>query len=157
MEVGQLHGRTSTLATQALIERLVWAADDPNRAGLDVMAGYVRQAVDIGRRSGDHFLLTYALFEAGRCAVTRARYDPPDRPAHVAEATGHLDEAEQRAANAGYRLILADLHVARAELASLAGDEQAMRDHCAKALVICDAPDCGYAWAKQDAQALLDP
>ncbi len=155
-EGGGLREQTFTLATQALIERLACAADDPQRAGLDVMAGYARAAVDIGRRSGHHFYLTWALLEAGRCAVTRARYDPPDRPAHVAEATRYLDEAEQRAADAGYRLILADLHVARAELAGLAGDEEALRDHCEKALAICNAPDCGYAWAKQDAQALLD-
>ena len=31
-----------------------------------------------------------------------------------------------------------------------------MRRHCDEAIAICDAPDCGYAWAKQDAQALLD-
>ena len=70
---------------------------------------------------------------------------------------GRADEAEQRPTDAGYRLILADLHVARAELAQLAGDDEAMRDHCREAIAICDEPDCGYAWAKQDAQALLDP
>jgi hypothetical protein len=31
-----------------------------------------------------------------------------------------------------------------------------MRGHYDKAIAICDAPDCGYAWAKQDAEALLD-
>ncbi len=77
------------------------------------------------------------------------------RPAHVAEATRCLDEAEQRATGAGYRPILADLHVARADLAKLAGQEDAMRKHCQEAIKICNAPDCGYAWAKQDANALL--
>ncbi len=154
-EGGRLH-QTFALATQALVERLAWAAGDPQRAGLEVMAGYARQAVDIGRRSGHHFYLTCALLEAGRCAVTRARYDLPNRPAHVGEATRYLDEAEQRAADAGYRLILADLHVARAELAGLADDKEALGHHCREAIAICDAPDCGYAWAKQDAQALLD-
>ena len=156
-EKGGLHEQTFALATQVLVERLACAADDPQRAGLAVMAGYARQAVDIGRRSGYHFYLTYALLEAGRCAVTRAGDDPPDRQAHVAEATRYLDEAEQRAGDTGYRLILADLHVARAELAKLAGDDEAMRGHCREAIAICDEPDCGYAWAKQDAQALLDP
>ncbi len=155
-EEGGLHSQTFTLATQALVERLAWAAGDPQRAGLEVMAGYARRAVDSGRRSGDHFYLTCGLLEAGRSAVIHARYDPADRQAHVAEATRYLNEAEQRAADVGYRLILADHHVARAELASLAGDEKAMRDHCEKAIAICDTPDCGYAWAKQDAQALLD-
>ena len=46
--------------------------------------------------------------------------------------------------------------VARAELAKLADDEEGMGEQCAKAIAICDEPDCGYAWAKQDAQALLD-
>jgi len=155
-EKGGLHEQTFTLATQALVERLAWAADDPQRAGLDVMAGYARRAVDTGHRSGNHFFLTYALLEAGRCAVTRARHEPPNRPAHVAEATRCLDEAEQRAGDVGYRLILADLHVARAELAKLAADEEGLRHHCGKALAICDAPDCGYGWARQDAQDLLD-
>ena len=155
-EKGGLHGHTFALATQALVERLAWAAGDPQRAGLEVMAGYAQQAVDIGRRSGDHFFLTYALLEAGRCAVTSAQQPPPDPQAHVAEATRYLDEAEQRTDDAGYRLLLADLHVTRAELASLAGDKEAMGHHCREAIAICDAPDCGYAWAKQDAQALLD-
>ncbi len=155
---GGLHSQTFALATQGLIERLAWAADDPHRAGLEVMAGHARRAVDIGRRSGDHFYLTCALLEAGRCAVTSARHQRPDRQAHVAEATRYLDEAEQRAADVGYRLILADLHVARAELAKLAGDDEAMCHHCREAIAICEAPDCGYAWAKQDAEALLaDP
>ena len=154
-EKGGLHEQTFSLATQGLMERLACAAADPHPAGLEVMADYARRAVDIGRRSGYHFYLTYALLEAGRCAVTRARYDPPNRPAHVAEATRYLNEAQQRAADAGYRLILADLHVARADLAKLAGDDEALRGHCREAIAICDAPDCGYAWAKQDAEALL--
>ncbi len=79
------------------------------------------------------------------------------RIAHAAEAARYLNEAEQRADDAGCRLILADLHVARAELASLAGDKKAMRDYGDKAIAISDEPDCGYAWAKQDAQALLEP
>ena len=155
-EEGGLHDQTFALATQGRIERLAWAADDPHPAGLEVMAGYARQAVDVGRRSGHHFYLTYALLEAGRCGVTRARYQREERAAYVAEATRTLDEVQQRADDSGYRLILADLHVARAELAQLADDKAAMRDHCDKAIAICDQPDCGYAWAKQDAQALLE-
>ena len=38
----------------------------------------------------------------------------------------------------------------------IADDNEAMRRHCEVAIAICNAPDCGYAWAKQDAQALLD-
>ena len=67
-----------------------------------------------------------------------------------------MGDAEHRADNAGYRLILADLHVARAELAGLSDDKEAIGHHCREAIAICDAPDCGYAWAEQDAQALLD-
>ena len=52
--------------------------------------------------------------------------------------------------------MLADLHVARAELAGLGGDKEAMHDQCDKAIAICEARDCGYAWAKQDAQGLVD-
>ncbi|MCZ6655011.1 MAG: ATP-binding protein [Planctomycetota bacterium] len=156
-QVGHLTSQTFALATQALVERQAWATNDPQRAGLELMADYARRAVDIGRRSGYDFFLTIALLEAGRCGVTRARHDSSDRQVHVAEATRFLNKAEQRADDAGYRLILADLHLARAELAKLAGDKDAMREHCAKAIAICDAPDCGYAWAKQDAQALLDP
>ena len=155
-EEDALGNQTFALAMQALVGRLAWAADDPDRANLEVMTGYARHAIDIGWRSGHHFYLTHALLEAGRCAVTRARHEPANRQAHVIEAVRYLDEAEQRAADSGYRLILADLHVARAELAKLAGDEKAMHHHCDQAIAICDEPDCGYAWAKQDAQALLN-
>ena len=50
---------------------------------------------------------------------------------------------------------LADLHISRAELAKLAGDDKEMRVQCDKAIAICEATDCGYAWAKQDPEALL--
>lgn len=36
-----------------------------------------------------------------------------------------------------------------------AGDEQAVRVQCDKAIAICNDPTCDYARAKQDAQALL--
>ena len=107
------------------------------------------------RRSENHLYLTYALLEAGRCAAPWAEHDPSSRPQAVAEAEQHLKEAEQRADYAAYRLILADLHVARAHLAWLAGDSDKLRAHCQQAVAICDAPDCGYAWARQDAASLL--
>jgi hypothetical protein len=72
------------------------------------------------------------------------------------QAKRRLDEVEQRAAFAEYRLIEADAHVSRAELAKLAGDEQTMRKECEAVIAICDDPTCGYAWAKQDAEKLLN-
>ena len=155
-EEGQLHGVTLALATQGLVERLAWAADDPDRGTLDQMCAYAADAVQVARRSGYHFYLTYALLEAGRCAVTRAVFDPRAREASVREAQKHLTEAEQRAEYAEYRLILADAHVARAQLANLADDHQKMTHHCREAMEICDDPECGYAWVKEDARRLLD-
>ena len=73
------------------------------------------------------------------------------------QAKRRLDEVDQRAAFGEYRLIEADAHVARAELAKLAGDEETMRRECEAAIAICDDPTCGYAWAKQDAEKLLKP
>lgn len=70
---------------------------------------------------------------------------------------GPLSEAEDRAEYGGYRLIEADAHVARARLARLDGDEEGVRTHCRAAIDICDDPECGYAWAKQDAEALITP
>ena len=40
-------------------------------------------------------------------------------------------------------------------LAKLAGDGKAMHEQCEKAIAICDDPICDYAWAKQEASALL--
>ena len=119
------------------------------------MYSHILTATEVGRRSGHHFYLTYALLEAGRCAVTRAEYEPDRRDEFVTEADRYLTEAEDRAQYAAYALIQADAHVARAELAKLAGDEEKMREHCEQAIAICDEPECGYAWAKQDAEALL--
>lgn len=152
---GGLYDRTFSLAAQALVERLAWAAEDRGKRTLDQMYSYAAGAVEVGRRSGFHFYLSYALLEAGRCAVTRARFEAPRRQEWVAEAERYLDEAEERARYGEYRLILADAHVARAELAKLASDDQKMREHCREAIAICDDPDCGYAWAKQDAEKLL--
>jgi hypothetical protein len=84
-----------------------------------------------------------------------AEHDPANRAHIVTEASQYLREAEQRADYAGYRLIQADLHVARAHLAWLAGDQQKMHDECQQAIAICDDSDCGYAWAREDAEALL--
>ena len=50
---------------------------------------------------------------------------------------------------------LSAIHVTRAQLAKLAGDAQAMQEQCEQAIAICDDPTCDYAWAKQDALALL--
>lgn len=61
-----------------------------------------------------------------------------------------------RAAYAGYRLITADAHVTRAQLAVIANDVDEASKRCRLAIDICDLPDCGYAWAKQDAQAILN-
>ncbi|UCC29341.1 MAG: ATP-binding protein [Phycisphaerales bacterium] len=152
---GGLHSQTFALRTQGLVERLAWRANDPNRRSLDEMYSHAVNAVEVGRRSGHHPYLTYALLGAGRCAVTRAKYEPDRREEFVAEADRYLAEAEDRAQYAEYRLIQADTHVARAELAKLTGDEQKMREHCEQAIAICDDPACGYAWAKQDAEALL--
>lgn len=154
-ERGVLHFETFALAAQGQVERLAWAAGDPGRQSLDQMVRYAREAITAGRRSGYHFYLTYALLEGGHCAVMRAEHDATNRTQSVAEANRYLNEAEQRAKDAGYRLILADLHVARAHLAWLAGDSQKMRDQCQHAIAICNQPDCGYAWARQDAEALL--
>ena len=153
-EHGGLHSQTFTLATQALVERLAWAAGDPGRRSIEEMSAYAARAVEVGRRSGYHFYLTYALLEAGRCAVAAAEYEPQGREASVRQAEKYLAEAEQRAEYAGYRLILADAHVARAALAKLAGDEDEMREQCQAAIAICNDPTCGYAWAKHDAEAL---
>ena len=56
---------------------------------------------------------------------------------------------------AGYRLIEADAHVARAELVQLAGNEDTTRRQRYEAIAICETPDRNYAWAKQYALALL--
>jgi len=90
-----------------------------------------------------------------RCAAARAGYERDRRDEHVDRAKRYLAEAESRADYAGYRTILADIHVTRAQLARLAGDAQTMRKQCEKAIAICDDPTCDYAWAKQDAQSLL--
>ena len=75
------------------------------------------------------------------------------------QAKRRLDEVDQRAAFGEYRLIEADAHVARAELAKLAGDEETAfgtrPDGVSAAIAICDDPTCGYAWARQDAEKLL--
>ncbi|MCH7885401.1 MAG: hypothetical protein IIC01_09145, partial [Planctomycetes bacterium] len=64
-------------------------------------------------------------------------------------------EAESRADYGGYREIHADIHVTRAQLAKLAGDAQTMHEQCEAAIAICDDPTCDYAWAKEDALALM--
>ncbi|MGB2987653.1 MAG: hypothetical protein WBE26_17445, partial [Phycisphaerae bacterium] len=104
---------------------------------------------------GHHYSYTYALLEAGRCAAARAGYEGDHHDEHVAAAKRYLAEAESRADYAGYRLIHADIHVTRAQLAKLAGDTQAMHEHCKEAIAICNDPTCDYAWAKQDAQGLI--
>ena len=154
-ESGDLPNQTFTLATQAVVERLAWAAGDPKRLSLDEMWRHAHDSVEVGRRSGNHFYLTYAILEAGRCAITCATHDPSRRAELVQEAEDRLSEAEDRAEYGGYQLIEADAHVARAQLARLEGDEEGVRMHCRAAIDICDDPECGYAWAKQDAEALL--
>ncbi len=156
-EMGGLYEQTFTLATQAFVERLAWAAGDSKRRSLDEMRRYARDAVEVGRRSGHHFYLTYAILEAGRCAIACATHDPSRRAELIPEADGHLSEVEDRAEYGGYRLIEADAHVARAQLARLDGDEDGVHTHCRAAIDICDDPECGYAWAKQDAEALMTP
>ncbi len=47
-----LNGLSFALATKALVERLAWAADDPHRPELVLIAGYADLAFDTGRRSG---------------------------------------------------------------------------------------------------------
>jgi tetratricopeptide (TPR) repeat protein len=154
---GGLLERSFSLATQALVERLAWEKNDPMHQTLDAMQSYADRAIETGRRSSHHYYLTCALLEAGRCAVARAEFDLPALEQAVKDAEQHLAEAQSRADDAGYRLILADLHVARARLAKIAGDHEQMHHHCRQALAICEAPDCGYAWPKQDAQPLLAP
>ncbi|MCP4589362.1 MAG: ATP-binding protein [bacterium] len=154
-ERGDLPNQAFTLATQALVERLAWAAGDAGRTSLVEMSAYAARAVEVGRRSGHHFYLTYALLEAGRCTVTRAEHETQNRKDSVRKAEKYLAEAEQRAEYADYRLILADAHVARAGLALLAGDEDEMRRQCQAALDICNDRTCDYAWAREDAEALL--
>ncbi|UCE62335.1 MAG: hypothetical protein JSU63_11595 [Phycisphaerales bacterium] len=73
----------------------------------------------------------------------------------MAETERNLTEPEDRADYGGYRLIQADAHVARGELARLMGDEAKVREECRAAIAICDDATCGYAWAEQDAEALL--
>ena len=99
--------------------------------------------------------MTCALLEAGRCAAARAGYESDRYEEHVADAKRCLAEAESRADYAGYRIIHADIHVTRAQLAKLAGDAQAMHEKGEKAIAICNDPTCDYAWAKEDAQALI--
>ena len=154
-KVGDLPSQTFARATQALIERLAWVTGDPERRTLEEMTEHVEAAVEVGRRSGAHFFLTCALLEAGRCATARAEYEPQRREEFVGQAERYLDQAEERAEEGEYRLILADAHVTRAELARLAGDEEQMRAHCQEAIRICEEPKCGYAWARQDAEKLL--
>ncbi len=60
-----------------------------------------------------------------------------------------------RWALAGYRVIHADIHVTRAQLAKLADDMPAMHEQCEKAIAICNDPTCDYAWAKHDAADLM--
>lgn len=151
---GGLSEATHTLFTQASVERLAWAADDPKRRSLDQMYRYARDAVDVGWRSGFHHSLTCAMLEAGRCAITYATHDESKRPRLIREAERYLTEAEDRAAYGGYCLIEADANVARAQLARFADEEEQMRVHCQAAIAICNDPNCGYAWAKQDAEAL---
>ena len=115
-------GQTFTLATQAFLERLAWATGDANRVGLERMWGYAKEAIEVGRWSGYHFYLTYALREAGRRALARARHDAACRSAVIDRAEALLREVDERAEHAGYRLIEADAHVARAELVQLAGN-----------------------------------
>ena len=106
------------------------------------------------RASADYY--TYTLLEAGRCVAARASYESNRYDEHLARAKRHLAEAESRAYYAGYLTIHADIHVTRAQLAKLAGFAQAMHEHCAKAIAICNDPTCDYAWAKQDAEKLLE-
>ena len=67
----------------------------------------------------------------------------------------HLSEAEERAAYGGYRLIEADGYVARGGLARLCGDEDGVGVQCRAAIGICGDPECGYAWAKEEAEGLM--
>ena len=161
-EQAGLSEQTFMFATQGLVERLAWAAADSGRKTLDEMEAFADRAVGVGKRSGDHYVYTYALLEAGRCAAARAEYEPDRREAHVASAKRYLAEAESRANFAasdeypgGYQIIHADIHVTRAQLAKLASDTQGMHEQCEKAIAICNDPTCDYAWAKQDALALL--
>ena len=90
-----------------------------------------------------------------RCAAARAGYEGERCDEHVTGAARYLAEAESRADYAGYRIIQADIHVTRAQLAKLAGDMPAMHEQCEKAIAICEDPTCNYAWAKKDASALM--
>ncbi len=150
-----LHEQTSVFATQALVERLAWAAGDSGRKTLDEMQAFAEKAVEVGKRSGSHYYYTCALLEAGRCAVARAGYEGDRYAEHVARGKRYLAEAESRADYAGYRIIHADIHVTRAEFAKLAGDMPSMHEQCEKAIAICNDPTCDYAWAKQDAERLM--
>jgi hypothetical protein len=159
---GDLPNQTFVFATQALVERLSWAAGDSGRKTLDEMQAFAEEAVKVGKRSGNHYYYTFALLEAGRCAAARAGYEGDRCDEHVDRARRYLAEAESRADYAasreypgGYRTIHADIHVIRAQLAKLAGDAQTVHDQCKKAIAICNDPTCDYAWAKQDALALL--
>ncbi len=154
-EHGSLLERTGALASQSLTERLAWAAGDSERKTLDEMERFAERAVEVGKRSGHHYYNTCALLEAGRCAAARAAYEGDRCDEHVARAKRHLTEAGSRADYAGYCIIHADIHVTRAQLARLAGDTQTMRKQCEAAIDICDDPTCDYAWAKEDALALL--
>ncbi len=150
-----LHEETFMFATQALIERLAWAAQDSGPEALDEMQAFADKALKVGKRSGHHYFYTCALLEAGRCAAARAGYEGDRYDEHVARAKRHLADAESRADYAGYLLIHADIHVTRAQLAKLAGDMPAMHEQCEKAIAICNDPTCDYAWAKQDAERLM--
>ena len=150
-----LHAQTFVFATQALVERLAWAAGDSERKTLDEMQAFAEAAVKVGKRSGTHYYYTYALLEAGRCAAARAAHEPDRNDERVARAKRYLADAESCADYAGYRVIKADIHVTRAQLAKLAGFAQAMHEQCEKAIAICNDPTCDYAWAKQDAERLI--
>ena len=119
------------------------------------MEAFPEKAVEVGKRSGHHYYYTYALLEAGRCAAARAVYEPDRGEEHVARAKRYLAEAKSRADYAGYRLILADIHVTYAQLAKLRGDTKTMREQCEAAKAICNDPTCDYAWAREDAEKLL--
>ena len=119
------------------------------------MYRYARDAVEVEHRSGSYHGPARTMLEAGRCAITYATHDESQRARLIREAERYLTEAEDRAAYSGYRLIEADANVARAQLARLADDEEQVRGHCQTAIDICNDPTCGYAWAKQDAEALL--
>lgn len=146
-----LHEACLFATARAMVER--WALKR-RQGDLRRMCEAAEKAVDAGRRSGIHWYLTSALVEAGRCEVARASL-PAD--GNRGPADEYLEEAGEMAEAADYRLLMADLFVARAELAKSRGRDGDVGGLCERAVSICREADCSYVWAVEDAESLRSP